>query len=92
MSNFLNDYIRFRGANTVLKSQYGIVDVDTGEHLVPVQHANEYFGSDIINIITKPNAGKPIRENPPIDDFFLMDENGIYMTDENDERLETWHN
>lgn len=56
MSNFLEDYIRHRGEDTVVRTIYGILDRTTGEHLVPVRHADQYF-DDSIEIGSKPNQG-----------------------------------
>lgn len=75
MSNFLNDYINHRGADTVLRTIYGILDKKTGEQLVSVQHANLYFSQmEITEIFNKPNQGfvddggntNPDTPNPPV--------------------------
>lgn len=89
MSNFLEDYIWLRGEDTVIKTQYGILDIETGEHLVPVQHPEYYFEGVVYDVSNLPNTGKPKRVTPPITDFYLMDENGDYILDENNERMET---
>lgn len=58
MANFLRDYINHRGEDTVIRTQFGILDKDTGEHLVPVQHANLYFSDmELIRIKNSPNMG-----------------------------------
>ena len=58
MANFLRDYIEHRGMDTIIRTIYGILDKDTGEHLVPVQHANRYFSElEIITIYNLPNQG-----------------------------------
>lgn len=88
MSNFLNDYINHRGESTIIRTQYGILDNETGEHLVPIQNPEEYFENFVVEIDNKPNQGKIVTDNIP-QHGFLIDENGDYLLDENDNRIET---
>lgn len=57
MSDFINGYIEWRGRDTLLKSQYGILDKESGEHLVPVVHPENYFDPNDMDIISSvPNV------------------------------------
>ena len=51
MSDFINGYVEWRGRDTLLKSQYGILDKDSGEHLVPVVHPENYFDPNDMDIV-----------------------------------------
>lgn len=64
MSNFLEDFIKFKKEENVVRSQYGILDKKTGEHLVPVKNAKDYFGDKLVEITSKPNAGSVVEAEP----------------------------
>ena len=67
MSQFLDGYIEWRGRDTLLKSQYGILDKESGEHLVPVLNPEDHFDPNDMDIVDSlPNRVPVIPADEPI--------------------------
>jgi hypothetical protein len=71
MAGFLDEYTTFIGADKIVKSQYGILLKATGEELVPVKNAEQFFGVDTVYVVSKPN--QPIVEMPEPEEVLPAD-------------------
>lgn len=87
MSDFVNGYIEWRGRETLLKTKFGLLDKESGNHLVAIQHPYEYYDKDDIDFVaSKPNQppvtevdGQPYVEVIPPDVTF--DAVGLFKED-----------